>query len=107
MIKTYNMINYLLYRSAARVLRSVDNPLRQKIVEHLILKGRDNVKGIVLSIGETDSHVSQHLRIMREAGIVTVTDDPEDGRISYYSLNKPVIKKLQHHCQAIIAISQL
>lgn len=53
-------------------LKALSDPTRMKIVE-LLLAGDHNVNGLAEDLGTPQYNVSKHIRILREAGIVTAT----------------------------------
>lgn len=64
---------------------------RIKIIE-LLKAGPLSVNTIAEALGVSQSAVSQHLRVMKQAGLVT---DERRGYHIYYSLNKDKLDKYQ------------
>ncbi len=64
---------------------------RIKIIE-LLKSGPLSVNTIAEALGISQSAVSQHLRVMKQAGLVT---DERKGYHIYYSLNKDKLNKYQ------------
>jgi DNA-binding transcriptional ArsR family regulator len=64
---------------------------RIKIIE-LLKSGSLSVNTIAEALGISQSAVSQHLRVMKQAGLVT---DERKGYHIYYSLNKDKLNKYQ------------
>jgi DNA-binding transcriptional ArsR family regulator len=68
-------------RLSSDILRALAHPLRMQILEY-IDKGRSvNVNKIYTALGLEQSITSQHLRILRQAGIVTTE---RAGKFIYY-----------------------
>lgn len=67
-------------------VRLVAHPLRWRLVTELA--GSDlRVRELVGLVGEPQSLVSYHLRLLRRGGLVTATRSTFDGRDSYYHLD--------------------
>ncbi|OGP13672.1 MAG: hypothetical protein A2054_03580 [Deltaproteobacteria bacterium GWA2_55_10] len=78
-------------------LLSVDK--RIEIIE--ILKKKDScVSGIADALGVTQSAVSQHLRVLKSAGLVI---DKKDGYYVYYSLNRDALEACRQRLNRICA----
>jgi DNA-binding transcriptional ArsR family regulator len=65
---------------------------RIKIIE-LLKAGPLSVNAMADALGITQSAVSQHLRVLKQAGFVT---DERDGYYIFYALNKVSLDKCQH-----------
>lgn len=71
-----------MYNLKAKVLKALADETRLQILE--FLKGGEKcVCEIVPHIGTSQSNVSQHLRILKDAHVVT---DRREGRSIYYSV---------------------
>jgi DNA-binding transcriptional ArsR family regulator len=68
-------------RLSSDILRALAHPLRMQILEYIDKSKSVNVNKIYTSLGLEQSITSQHLRILRQAGIVT-TD--RVGKFIYY-----------------------
>lgn len=69
---------------SAEILRAVAHPLRMKILEFIDRNTEINVNKIYNTLGLEQSITSQHLRILRIAGLV---DTERDGKYIHYSIN--------------------
>lgn len=81
----------------AEILKAIAHPLRLRIVA-ILDGGEETVSGLVDKLSEKQSFVSQQLRILRMAGLVTVLR--EDG-YAKYSLANPKLRELVscvEHC---------
>jgi DNA-binding transcriptional ArsR family regulator len=74
---------------------SVDK--RIEIIE-LLKKGPMSVNSLADALGITQSAVSQHLRVLKGAGLVK---DERQGYWIYYSLNKAVLEKCRERLNRI------
>ncbi|HEX5555182.1 MAG TPA: metalloregulator ArsR/SmtB family transcription factor [Chitinophagaceae bacterium] len=82
--KTQIKIDYIAVKKAAMVLRAINHKLRQQIIKLLEEHKKMTVTEIYVKLRLEQSVASQHLAILRRAGIV-VTD--REGKFIYYSLN--------------------
>ena len=84
-------LDYSELRRAVLVLRAVNHKLRQSIVDLLEETPRMTVTEIYIKLRLEQSVASQHLAILRKAGVV-VTD--RDGKFIYYSLDHDRINQI-------------
>src|SRR5918993_1078926 len=67
-------------------VRLAGHPLRWQLLTELA--GSDlRVRELVTLVGQPQSLVSYHLRLLRDGGLVTATRSSFDGRDSYYHLD--------------------
>ena len=78
-------LDYAELRKAVLVLRAVNHKLRQRIIDLLDENEKMTVTDIYIKLRLEQSVASQHLAILRRAGVV-VTD--RDGKFINYSLNR-------------------
>ena len=71
----------------AHHFRLLANPKRLQVI-HLLSKGKFTVSDIERAIGIRQSNLSQHLMILRRAGVVSAE---RKGRKIYYHLTRPAI----------------
>jgi DNA-binding transcriptional ArsR family regulator len=76
-----------VYRLQAEVLKTLSNPKRLEIV-HLLAEGPREVGKLAEQLGISQPNVSQHLALMRSAGIV---EAERDGREVRYRLSDPEV----------------
>jgi len=79
------LINYDNLRSAVLVLRAINHELRRNIIALLEAEERMTVTQMYIKLRIEQSVASQHLAILRKAGIV---EPFREGKFIYYSLNK-------------------
>ncbi len=84
-------LDYAELRKAVLVLRAINHDLRQQIVDLLSSNERMAVTDIYVQLRLEQSVTSQHLAILRRAGIV-VTE--REGKYIYYSLNKERLEQI-------------
>lgn len=78
-------LDYSELRRAVLVLRAVNHDLRKKVVALLEENERMTVTEIYIKLRLEQSVASQHLAILRKAGIVL---PQREGKFIYYRLNK-------------------
>jgi len=76
-----------VYRLQADVLKTLSNPRRLEIV-HLLAEGPREVGRLAAEMGISQPNVSQHLALMRAAGVV---EAEREGREVRYRLSDPEI----------------
>ncbi len=77
-------LDYTELRKAVLVLRAVNHKLRQKMVEMISEQKRMTVTEIYVKLRLEQSVASQHLAILRRAGVV-ITE--RDGKFIFYSVD--------------------
>lgn len=77
-------INNDKLEQSAEILRAVTHPLRMKILEFIDRNEAINVNKIYNTLNLEQSITSQHLRILRLAGLV---ETERDGKFIHYSIN--------------------
>ena len=90
-IKEDIKLDFNIMKKAALILRAVNHKLRQSIIKLLEDNGKLTVTEIYVKLRLDLSVASQHLAILRRAGIVKTE---RDGKYIYYSLNKPRISEI-------------
>ncbi len=80
-------------RSSLEALRAVAHPLRMRILEYLDRHRRSNVNNLYKDLGLEQSLASQHLRVLRLAGVVI----PErDGKYIHYLVDYSRVAEVAH-----------
>lgn len=81
-------INNEKLQTSAEILRALAHPLRLKILSFIDQNGTINVNKIYNTLRLEQSITSQHLRILRMAGLVGTQ---RDGKFIHYSIEYPKI----------------
>jgi len=76
---------------STELMRALAHPLRLRILEFIDNHGSTNVNKIYNTLSLEQSITSQHLRILKLAGVVM---DKRDGKFIHYSINYDVISKV-------------
>ncbi|MFT6149692.1 MAG: DNA-binding transcriptional ArsR family regulator [Saprospiraceae bacterium] len=78
-------LDYNELKRAVLVLRAVNHKLRQEIIHLLEVNGQMTVTDLYVKLRLEQSVASQHLAILRRAGVV-ITE--REGKFIYYSLDQ-------------------
>lgn len=84
-------LDYGILRKAVLTLRAVNHKLRKQIINLLEESSKLTVTEIYVKLRLEQSVASQHLAILRRAGVVKTT---RDGKFIYYTLNKKRILEI-------------
>ena len=90
MRKTKVIFNNEKLQVSSELMRALAHPLRLKILEFIDKHGTINVNKIYNTLKLEQSITSQHLRILKSAGVV---DAKRDGKFIKYSIDYPTVKK--------------
>lgn len=75
---------------ASRSFKAISHPLRLNIL-CVLGTGKVSVQDILKAVGTSQSNVSQHLRLLRDKGIV---ESEKDANRVFYSVKNETIKQL-------------
>ncbi|MEO5783033.1 MAG: metalloregulator ArsR/SmtB family transcription factor [Ginsengibacter sp.] len=78
-------INYYNVKKTSIILRSLNHKLRQQIIKTIHENDKLMVTDIYVKLRLEQSVASQHLAILRRAGIVSTK---REGKFIYYAINK-------------------
>ena len=98
--KSNIQLDYAELRKAVLVLRAVNHKLRQKVIDLLEENGKMTVTDIYIKLRLEQSVASQHLAILRRAGVVA-TD--RQGKFIYYSLDKERLSQISRLVEELAA----
>ena len=90
MRNTKVIINNEQLETSLRVMRALTHPLRLRIIDFIDNNESVHVNEIYNSLNLEQSITSQHLRVLRLAGIV---ESKRNGKFIYYKLNYDKIEK--------------
>ncbi len=74
------------------LMKALAHPLRLKILEYIDSQGIINVNKIYNTLGIEQSVTSQHLRLLRLAGVVNAS---KEGKYVHYDINYEVLAKTE------------
>ena len=84
-------IDFFQLKKTALILRALNHKLRQQIFNLLEVRGKLTVTDIYVELKLEQSVASQHLAILRTAGIVKTE---REGKFVYYKLNHERIAQI-------------
>lgn len=77
-------LDHLSIKKASLTFRAINHPLRQEMIRMIDSKGHATVTELFVEMRLEQSVASQHLAILRRAGIVK---KEREGKFMYYKLN--------------------
>jgi ArsR family transcriptional regulator, virulence genes transcriptional regulator len=92
-------IDFISLKKAALVLRALNHKFRQQIIKFIHENGKMTVTEIYVKLRIEQSVASQHLAILRRAGIVS-TD--RNGKYIYYSVNTARLAEVSHFVNDLV-----
>ncbi len=93
-------VNYHNLKKAALVLRALNHKLRQQIITLIETEDKITVTEIYVRMRLEQSVASQHLAILRRAGIVSTQ---RDGKFIYYTVNYTRIDQITGVTESLVA----
>lgn len=84
-------VDFLQLKKSAMILRALNHKLRQQLLNLLDEEPKITVTEIYVKLRLEQSVVSQHLAILRRAGIVITK---REGKFIYYSVNYNRLKEI-------------
>ncbi|MBK8703570.1 MAG: helix-turn-helix transcriptional regulator [Saprospiraceae bacterium] len=93
-------LDYAELRKAVLVLRAINHKLRQRVIDLLEEHDKMTVTDIYIKLRLEQSVASQHLAILRRAGVV-ITE--RHGKFIYYSLNKDRLQQISKLIEELAA----
>lgn len=92
-------IDYIHLKKAALILRALNHKLRQQMVKLLDEHKRMTVTEIYVKLRLEQSVASQHLAILRRAGIVATQ---RDGKFIYYGVNYNRLQEVSEFVEQLV-----
>jgi ArsR family transcriptional regulator len=92
--------NYEKLQVSTELMRAMAHPLRLRILEFIDTHGVINVNKIYNNLQIEQSITSQHLRILKVAGVV---NSEREGKFIHYSINYDIIHKVENAIRNFIA----
>lgn len=93
-------LDFLHLKKAALVLRAMNHKLRQQMIKLLDENEKMTVTEIYVKLRLEQSVASQHLAILRRAGIVVTQ---RDGKFIYYAVNYPRVAEVNKFVEELVA----
>lgn len=92
-------IDYHNIKKAALTLRALNHKLRQQILKIINEDNKITVTEIYVKLRLEQSVASQHLAILRKAGIVSTQ---REGKFIYYTINSTRIEAIQEFVKNLV-----
>ena len=92
-------IDYFNVKKAALVLRALNHKLRQQIIKILEENAKMTVTDLYILLRLEQSVASQHLAILRRAGIVKTE---RDGKYIYYRVNEERVVQINQIVDSLL-----
>ncbi len=92
-------LDFLHLKKAALVLRAMNHKLRQQMIKLLDENQRMTVTEIYVKLRLEQSVASQHLAILRRAGIVITQ---RDGKFIYYAINYARVAEVNQFVEDLV-----
>jgi DNA-binding transcriptional ArsR family regulator len=93
-------IDYYNVKKAALILRALNHKLRQQLIKLIDEENRITVTEIYVRLRLEQSVASQHLAILRKAGVVTTE---RDGKFIHYIVNYARIEEISKFVNDLVA----
>jgi DNA-binding transcriptional ArsR family regulator len=93
-------LDYAELRKAVLVLRAINHKLRQRMIDLLEENERMTVTDIYIKLRLEQSVASQHLAILRRAGVVSTE---RQGKFIFYSLDKDRLSQISKLVEELAA----
>src|ERR1041384_5559196 len=97
--RTPLQIDYYSIKKSSLILRALNHKLRQQIIKIIDEDSKITVTEIYVKLRLEQSVASQHLAILRKAGIVTTE---RDGKFIYYTINKQRIAEVAKFVEELV-----
>ena len=92
-------IDYHNIKKASLILRSLNHKLRQQILRIIHEEKKITVTEIYVKLRLEQSVASQHLAILRKAGIVTTQ---REGKFIYYTINEKRVEAIERFVKDLV-----
>ena len=92
-------IDYHNIKKASLILRSLNHKLRQQILRIIYEEKKITVTEIYVKLRLEQSVASQHLAILRKAGIVTTQ---REGKFIYYTINDKRVEAIERFVKDLV-----
>lgn len=93
-------LDFLRLKKSAMILRALNHKLRQQLLKLIDEYQKITVTQIYVNLRLEQSVVSQHLAILRRAGIVITK---REGKFIYYSLNYKRIQEINNFIEQLVS----
>ncbi|MFS8083164.1 MAG: ArsR/SmtB family transcription factor [Ginsengibacter sp.] len=95
----FNDSDYLRIKKAALVLRAINHKLRQQFIKTINEHGRITVTELYVQLRLEQSVASQHLAILRRAGVVSTI---REGKFIFYTINEERVEQIKKFVEDLL-----
>lgn len=95
-------INFKDINTAVNILKSLNHPIRQKIITYLFQNPGSSVNTLYTKLKLEQSFTSSHLALLRKAGVVKTE---RAGQSILYSINQSKIDELEMYAKSIVKLA--
>ncbi len=92
-----SLLNYYHVKTAAAILRALNNKLRQQIVKAIAENKKITVTELYIKLRLEQSVASQHLAVLRKTKIVLTE---RDGKFIFYTINFALMNAINEFVNA-------
>lgn len=92
-------IDFQVLRKSVLVLRAVNHKLRQEMIRLINKEGKMTVTDLYVKLRLEQSVASQHLALLRRAGVVVTS---RDGKFIYYSVDHERLDEISRLLEELI-----
>jgi len=93
-------LDFLRLKKSAMILRALNHKLRQQLLKLIDEQQKITVTEIYINLRLEQSVVSQHLAILRRAGIVSTK---REGKFIFYSLNYKRLQEINTFIEQLVS----
>ena len=93
-------LDFLRLKKSAMILRALNHKLRQQLLKLIDEQQKITVTEIYINLRLEQSVVSQHLAILRRAGIVVTK---REGKFIFYSLNYNRLQEINNFIEQLVS----
>ena len=86
-------LNHLNIKKVSLIFRALNHKLRQEILKFIEKNGKSSVTDIYIQLRMDQSVSSQHLAILRRAGLLTTN---REGKYVFYKLNTSKVEMINN-----------
>lgn len=86
-------------RKAKFVLQTLDNPLRNTILDSLRAVNKATIETLVVRTGLTRATLSQHLSILHQAGVISTK---KIAGLTYYKVHTERVNRIIELCDMLV-----
>ncbi len=86
-------LNHISIKKVSLVFRALNHKLRQEMLQFIEKNGKSSVTDIYIQLRMDQSVASQHLAILRRAGLLTTN---REGKFVFYKLNTSKVEMINN-----------